>query len=679
MSANKIFAKGVSIAGVLTAIAFFVFPYLTSRNLFYAAINVRYFFLLIFIYIMIGVWLYHVYNNGLRISWRGRWLAGLLILTGAIYLLASIVGIHPGQSFWSDIIRSTGTIFVFHIGLLMFLLSEMLTKKDWLWIRRAFIGGSALFSLFYFLGKEGLKISGRFLTVNFELAGLSFGNQTFAAAYILIPILLTFMELRNTRRWSRAFWFWIVALLLQMLSPLFVHFNALVGRIPFKEIVSDPSLLIGSARASAITLGLVVIYFIGRAIVRFIFKKDSNLRSIASKTYAAVFGVAVLAMVIMLFIPGTRIQNAYINESTAARTFVWHAGWESVADRPVLGWGPENFEFGFWRYFDNRLYLRENYGEIWFDRAHNLFVDTAINAGIIGLLAFLAIAVYTIYIYHRAYKRGKISGTEAHILGVVIVAHLFQLQTSFEVIGTYFAWVFMLGYAMWLEREMNKEKEAIEVFPAKDETGSSLTIAGGVVVLIIAAIFFVGKPFNQQHSIVSVFRTLDADVRLEAIKKATTQKSSFESISTLNAALIAGATANPNLLTNQELTESVRKENALYIDLFSQYVERNPLDYRARMNLAQAMYFSTILGTPKIEEARAIVQDSYELAPANPLTYVLDAASYMYEGDFSKAFEIVDAGVALNPDIEFTQLVREFMLNQQAQFPNITFLNLENI
>ena len=81
-----------------------------------------------------------------------------------------------------------------------------------------------------------------------------------------------------------------------------------------------------------------------------------------------------------------------------ARYIVWKMAWNGFLERPILGWGLENFNVTFGKHFDSKLYLREYGGEIWFDRAHNIVLDTLINSGIVGLISYLSIFCTSIFL-----------------------------------------------------------------------------------------------------------------------------------------------------------------------------------------------------------------------------------------------------------------------------------------
>ena len=71
--------------------------------------------------------------------------------------------------------------------------------------------------------------------------------------------------------------------------------------------------------------------------------------------------------------------------SVRARLAAWEAAWQGFRARPVLGWGPENFEAVFGRYASGYARTAPPH-----DHAHNYVLELAATRGTVGLAAWLA-------------------------------------------------------------------------------------------------------------------------------------------------------------------------------------------------------------------------------------------------------------------------------------------------
>src|SRR6185369_11974907 len=70
------------------------------------------------------------------------------------------------------------------------------------------------------------------------------------------------------------------------------------------------------------------------------------------------------------------------------RFWAWQAGLEGWKENPktiLLGWGPENFNIPFSKYFNPKFFNGPG-SETLFDRAHNMFVEVLVTMGLIGLV-----------------------------------------------------------------------------------------------------------------------------------------------------------------------------------------------------------------------------------------------------------------------------------------------------
>ena len=78
--------------------------------------------------------------------------------------------------------------------------------------------------------------------------------------------------------------------------------------------------------------------------------------------------------------------------SVAARLTIWRTTLSLLADRPWLGYGPETMSIVFARVFPPELVYYQG-RQVVVDRAHNLWLDLAMSAGIPAVLAFVGLLV----------------------------------------------------------------------------------------------------------------------------------------------------------------------------------------------------------------------------------------------------------------------------------------------
>ncbi|RYU94441.1 O-antigen ligase family protein [Emticicia agri] len=89
-------------------------------------------------------------------------------------------------------------------------------------------------------------------------------------------------------------------------------------------------------------------------------------------------------------IPMARLKDT---SSLSARFLVWGIAAKGFMEHWVLGWGQENFNYVYARFFNPNLAAEG----IWYDRSHNVFLDWFVSAGLLGGLAYIFIWISAIY------------------------------------------------------------------------------------------------------------------------------------------------------------------------------------------------------------------------------------------------------------------------------------------
>jgi len=154
--------------------------------------------------------------------------------------------------------------------------------------------------------------------------------------------------------------------------------------------------------------------------------------------------VLVAATALTLTLPSVRmrITETFTDEKEVTRPNLWRSSLAGIGDRPILGWGPGNF--------DVMLAAHEIPGAYYESRAHahNDYLMHAVNAGVLGLAAAIALLVVTTRAALRAWRRGggwvPLAAVAAQI--GISAAGVFQVyQTDDEVEMVLY---FLLGCAL---------------------------------------------------------------------------------------------------------------------------------------------------------------------------------------------------------------------------------------
>lgn len=338
----------------------------------------------------------------------------------AIFLLAGFFGVDPSFSFWSNFERGEGGIQILHLYAFFMLLAVLFREeKNW---QKLFAWSlvAGLFMAFYGLG-AGLRyvdaelatrhlpsggieetFTGRggpwyqtfrsyvgpsFTGDNYRFQG-SIGNAAYVAAYAIFMLFYaSYLLATKYRARLHSFGAFVLFFLLAVFLAVFI-FAATRGAF----------------------LGLIgaLLAFLGY----FIYAHKQWRRWLLAGGAAVVIAVALLVNFkntpFVQAIPGSRIFDISLTTQTFAdRAIMWGIALEGWQERPLLGWGPENYLRVFDRKFDPAYFKpAEGFGA-WFDRAHSIYFDYLVETGLLGLLAFLAI-FFVLYRYlFRSLAQGE--------------------------------------------------------------------------------------------------------------------------------------------------------------------------------------------------------------------------------------------------------------------------------
>ncbi len=129
--------------------------------------------------------------------------------------------------------------------------------------------------------------------------------------------------------------------------------------------------------------------------------------------------------------------------STMERVYRWVAGWQMVASKPHLGFGPGTFTKYYKQYslFGFTTYVSDN-KEL--SGIHCYYLMTAVEQGIIGALLFLALVYFVLLkgeqVYHRTASPGRKRVVMMAILTSVVIDGLLLMNDLVETdkIGSFF-------------------------------------------------------------------------------------------------------------------------------------------------------------------------------------------------------------------------------------------------
>lgn len=589
-----------------------------------------------------------------------------------VLVVSAFAGVDLHTSFWSRATRMTGIFYFLHIGffyLCLMMVFQSDKKRDLL--IKTFLISAAVFSIGALLARDGLGL----IFAEKPWQGFTFGNSSFAAMYLYAAFMLSFyyvFSLEGVQRW----WHKLLPLV-YIINPFFINKDLWLGKI---NVLDDPLTVLGGAQASAVTaivsvFGLLAIYLISKI-------KSSKIR-IGTFITVAIVGVTIFTGAVYSFLtPGQFIHEAYLSQETPARPIVWELSKESISQKPLLGWGTDNFDRAFEASYDNRLLEQKNGAEPWFDRAHNIFIDQTVESGYVGLIAYLL--VYLAIIVSMGYVMWKSSDRKNQALAAVITVyffgHLLELQTAFDTSISYIAVVFMAALGAFLfhkvYEENKKEKSVISLHPVLSRVAGAVMIAGFGYLFVVGTVPIVKaeKANGYVHDIGSSEKRLE---RYPALFGSPVDPASFlwRTVSDFQ----RGIAEKPEVLEDPKKRESFLKEAEFFASESEKYLARRPDDFRMHLTLANIYIYQKLLGVDNLEKAHEVLDRAEILVPKFPQTHWMKAVAYLYQAKFKLARDSAREAYDLNPGVEQSRKMIDYIEKSTNTFPDITFYNFLQI
>ncbi len=352
-----------------------------------------------------------------------------LILFWLFFGLATIFSQDLKFSFWGSFYRGGGFFTLTHFVIFVIILISVLkTWQQWKKIIFLAIGASfpiaiiTIVQYFIFINLDRSKIVG---TLN---------NPNFLGAYFLLIFFLTvYFAYLEKKGWLKNFL--VLTSLLQLTAIVLTQSRgALLGLV-----------------AGILTL---IIFLIGKE----------------PKKFKIFFGIILMAIILFsVFIsisphgktflnnnPFTfRLLNSIQSIKEGGRLDAWRAGFLGLKEKPILGYGPENFNIPF-----DKFYLatqeKSKFTDAYFDKAHSILIEILSTTGILGLLSYFMILGAAVFILLRNLKEHT---NLKIILFSTLIAYSAQNLFNIDTITSFIYFYLWLGLINFVSQKKDTEEE----------------------------------------------------------------------------------------------------------------------------------------------------------------------------------------------------------------------------
>jgi len=499
-----------------------------------------------------------------------------------------------------------------HLFAFFLILISVMKENLWKW----FFNTSLFVSVI--LGVYGLlQLAGKLaIHQSSSRVDATLGNPTYLGIFMIFHIFLAAILFFREKGWWR--WFYPPVAVLDLVILYYTATRGailgLVGGLVLTLILSV--LFYPTKRVkifSASLLGVIIVLMAG-----FLFFKDSQ------------------------FIKQSRVLSRFSEISfqettTQSRLVIWKMSWEGFKEKPVLGWGPENFNLVFNKYYEPILWKQEP----WFDRAHNVFLDRLTTTGFLGLLAYLGLFAFALYylwspganLARGGFPKNNFSRSDSIVFTSMFAAYFFHNLFVFDNLISSLLFIAFLAYISTKSQPPPEEKKTISISANLGLKSASALIVSIITVFIV---YYVNVPgILAGHDLIKAIGFSgngDLQSSFSEFQKALSRNSfgtgeAREQLSSFAQQILPLSGLDNNF--KQEVYNSAVSE-------MKKQISQSPNDIRYMIFLG-LIYNKA----GQYDEAIDILQRAIKLSPKKQQLYFELGSSYLNKREYDKSFEIL--------------------------------------
>lgn len=542
----------------------------------------------------------------------------VLVFTGIIFI-ADLFGENSMKSLWSNYERMEGFVTIAHLAVYYIVASSVFHTREWwdkFWNTSLIASGlMSAYGLFQLAGWATINQGG-------VRVDATFGNASYLAIYLVFHMFLAASFFLNTKE---KMWRWVYGALF-VLQGIILYSTATRGAI------------LGFIGGALITTAIIA------------WKERANLKIRKISIGLGLSVVLLLAIFVGIkntsFVQKSPVLSRFATLSlseikTQGRYFVWPMAIEGFKERPILGWGQENFNYVFNKNYNPLMYAQEQ----WFDRTHNVVLDWLIAGGILGFLSYLSLFGALLYFM---WKKSDFSLEEKAVFTGFLAAYFFHNFFVFDNLISYIIFFSLLAYVhgrtvhqgLWARlttRTIGRDAFTYVAIPV-----TTLVLVGTLYFVNVNAILAsttLIKAISPQKE--------GSSKNLEYFKKSFAYNSfgSSEALEQLVPATFQVLQAQ----VDDKLKQDFYSFTAAQVDT---KIKQTPKD--ARYLLFAGSFYNR---NSQYDTAIPLLEKAVENSPKKPTMYFELGSSYLGKKDYVKAFEIFEKAYLLEPRFQDSDII----------------------
>ncbi len=682
----------------ITLIGIFIIPFIplvVFNSLFFPFITGKNFMFRIVIEIVFAAWAVLALTDK---AYRPRksWILYSFFIFVGVMAVADAFGKFPFKSFWSNSERMEGWVTLAHL-LMYFLVTSTVLATDKLWdafFETSF--GVNMVVMLYCLLQIGHQ-----LTINQGgvRVDATFGNAAYLAVYALFNIFIAALYLVRKRASLSLFSNWFFALgfnagflvfVLPNLSQaalsatsngiffgflglflvnVFLYATAMLKQewMVFAVIILCNLVALYNTATRGAIIGLIAGIALTGLLVALLDREHPRFQKFA-------WGAIIAAAVVVVGFYGlrnasfvknspvlSRFSSISLTETTTLSRFkLWHMALEGFKERPILGWGQENFNYVFNKYYDPALYNQEQ----WFDRTHNVIFDWLTAGGILGIASYLFLFGGVIYYVWRGKGDGQFSIPEQAVITGMLAAYFIHNLFVFDNLTSYLVFIAIAAYVY--------NRTSLRPRIASEFVVNNAVLPIAVVLLIVAMYVVNVKPILANRALIAAMTpTQQGDItkNVAQFQDALSYKTFADaeireqimSAAGQNAAAtqppIGSDTLKALAITEGKKQTEITPDDARYFVFYGTFLVqdgdiKDAIPYLQRAHALspdkQSIIFAlagAYLEEQDYKDAELVLKTAYELDPSYDAARMTYAAAAIYNSDLPTADSVL-AGVS---------------------------------
>lgn len=573
-------------------------------------------------------------------NYRPKWnilLISFSVFTG-LYFFTGLVGVNFYNSFWGSLERMGGIFSFLHFwGYFIILTSIIKSKEDWDKVLKLSVIVGFLSILFAY--GQRLRLGNFFVGWQHgERVIGTIGNPALFAGYLLFIfyLALLFLFKRDTPTWQRGFFVAVIILGVPVLLMTAVR-GAILSLFGSVFILMLFAVFASKNRKAKVYLSIILAFSIILAGGVWLNRNQQWVKDISWLK---------------------RITDISLGTSTIqTRLWSWTSAIKGWKERPIFGWGPENFMFLHMKYFDARHFTGLGAETIW-DRAHNIILEMLSTEGIFGLLSYLSIFVILFYLLIKRFKEKKIDNLTFGILSAMLIAYFGQNLFIFDTFANYFLFFLVLGYINFLTP---KKENLISENPPQEPTA---TIEPRPSIFLMTVLLVLAAIIAYQTNIKPARANFTCTRAIIAGQNGDGQKALNKYREALNYKTPQGAYEIRHKLAAFaiQVVESQHQKNKDFDPALLHYaineveknIEKYPLDTTPYLYVGRMYILLIDKEAGAGDKAEGYIRKAIDLNKRNPRIWYEMGQAQMSEKKYKEAYESFKIALDLNPDVHFS-------------------------